>query len=249
MHRYGSMDIAARIAGAPRLARLGGEAWALKGAQVLDCRMEIDASAGDALIPPSLRPGLPSYGGISVMRVAESPAGPFGLAELRIGVRAGAIASWFVLGAICDSEAAAAALAEGWGYPVRPGEVEIEDLYHQVTATARLGGRQVLRLKLRERHALPGTRMNVPSVTTLAEAPDGRPVLVNAPVSSAYASADGGPQALEAFDAAAFGAGDAFLPRFPMGAAFGTAEITLGAPAFLIDPERPAEESVEPVAA
>ena len=53
MHRYGSLDVAARAKDAPVITALATDPWALKGVRVLDCRTEIDARAGDALIPPS----------------------------------------------------------------------------------------------------------------------------------------------------------------------------------------------------
>ena len=247
MHRYGTLDIAARAAAAPRLSALGGEPWALKGVQILDCRMEIDALPADALIPPSLRPGIPSYGAVVVSRVPESPVGPFTLAELRVGVRVGSAPSFLVVGAVCDSAAAREALARRWGYAVVPGEVSLEALYHQVTARAWTDSGPALELRLTDRRLLPGTRMNVPSIVNLAHAPDGRLVLVNAPVQATYAQADGGPHQMPVFNGQVFGAADCFRPAFPMGAAFGVADLTLGAVAFTIDPVRPAEESVEAV--
>ncbi len=247
MHRYGTLDIAARAGAAPRLKALGGEPWILKGVHILDCRMEIDAAPADALIPPSLRPGIPSYGAVVVTRVPDSPVGPFVLAELRVGVRIGAVAGFFVVGAVCDSEAARQALAERWGYRVAPGQVRLDDLYHQVAARVETAGRLVLDLRLTERRLLPGTRMNTPSIVNLAQAPDGSLTLVNAPLNAAYAQADGGPHIMPVFEGEAFGAGGAFRPMFPMGGAFGLADLTLGATAFTIDPLIPAEESVEAV--
>ena len=247
MHRYGTLDIAGRAATAPRLKALGGEPWILKGAQILDCRMEIDAGPADALIPPSLRPGIPSYGALVVTRAPDSPVGPFVLAELRVGVRIGAVAGFFVVGAVCDSHPARQALAERWGYSVAAGEVRLDDLYHQVTARVQVGGRPALEIRLTERRLLPGTRMNTPSVVNLAQAPDGRLILAAAPVQAAYAQADGGPHVMPVFNGEAFGAGQAFRPMFHMGAAFGTADLTQGATAFIVDPLIPAEESIEAV--
>lgn len=248
MHRYGSLDIAAKARRAPALKALATEPWVLKGARVLDCRTEIDAGAGDDLIPPSLRPAMPSFGSIIVSQFPDSPVGPFNLAELRVGVRMGAIGGLFSIGAVCDCEPARQALSERWGFNVLAGEVILEDLYHRVDATVRVAGRTVLHLRLTHRQLLPGTRLNVPSVVNLAKL-DGAPILTHAPVIMAYAQADGGKQALLAFDGSAFGAGEAFRPVFPMGASYGVADMTLGAVDLTIDPVRPAEESVTPVAA
>ena len=245
MHRHGVLDIAARAARAPRLVAFGAEPWTLKGVHILDCRTEIDAAAGDALVPPSLRPGIPSYGSIAVLQVPDSPVGAFSLAELRVGVRVGAMPGVFLVGAVCDSEPARQALAERWGYPVVAGEVRLEELYHQARGIVRVDGRTALDLRLTDRKVLPGLRLNLTSIVNLAHAADGRLILANTPVQLTYAQADGGRQMLDAFDGSAFGAGEHFRPAFPMGATIGVADLTLGAIDVLVDPLRPAEESVE----
>ncbi len=247
MHRYGTLDTKVRAATAPELKGLKAEPWTLKAVHVLDVRTEIDAAAGDALIPPALRPGIPSYGVIAVTHAPESPAGPFTLAELRVGVRVGAIASQFLVGAVCDNAAAAAVLAQTRGFEVRLGEVSLVEHYHQVTARVTVDGRTALKLRLTDRHSLPGTRLNLPSIVTLAR-DGGRAVLLNVPAQLVYAQADGGRQIIEAFDGTLFGAGDAFRPVFPMSAAFGTADLTLETPDFTMDPTRPATETWAAVA-
>jgi hypothetical protein len=246
MHRYGTLDIQAKAAAAPVLTAMAREPWTLKGVHILDCRTEIDAKAGDALIPPSLRPGIPSYGALVVSRVEDSAAGPFAIAELRVGVRIGSTAGFFLVGAVCDSAAARQALAERWGYPSAAGEIALDELYHKVSARVTVAGRTVLELSLSDRRPLPGTRLNVPSIVNLARQGPGGPLrLFNTPVQSAYAQADGGRYVIGAFDGAAFGADEAFRPSFPMGSTIGLAEIVLGAVDVTADPVRPAEESLE----
>jgi hypothetical protein len=246
MHRYGTLDVAARAAAAPVLKGLQTAPWTLKGVQVLDARTEIDTGPADALVPPALRPGIPAYGSLSVMRVPESPAGPFQLAELRVGVRVGAIAGFFLVGAICDSPAAAAALGEEHGFPVRLGEIALEELYHQVTAKVSVEGRTALQLRLTERHPLPGTRLNLPSLITLARQ-GSKPLRLSTPTQIAYAQPDGGRHQILAFDGSLFGAGDHFRPVFPMSSTFGTADLTLGSPDFTMDPEHPAQDTIAAV--
>ena len=246
MHRYGTLDVAARAAAAPALKSLKAEAWTLTGVQVLDARTEIDTAPADALVPPALRPGIPAYGSLSVMRVPDSPSGPYQLAELRVGVRVGPIAGFFLVGAVCDSPAAAAALAEQRGFPIRLGEIRMEELYHQVTARVSVEGRTALELRLAERHPLPGTRLILPSLITLAQE-GGKPLLLSTPTQIAYAQPDGGRHEILAFDGSLFGAGEHFRPVFPMSATFGTCELTLGAPDFTMDPEHPAQDTIAAV--
>ena len=249
MNRYGRMDIAARAGKAPVLTGPGGPALELKGVRTLDARMEIDAQAGDLLIPPSLRPAIPSYGSIAVSEIAESEVGPFSLAELRVGVRIGAVASFFLVGAVCSTDEACEALKARFGYPAVAGVVELQELYHEVCAHVAVGGRTALKLRLGQRRPLPGTRLGLSSLVALARRGAGGPsTLLHIPVQADWGAADGGRQLLDAFSPEAFGAAQAFRPAFPMSAAFATADITLGAPDAVIDPETPAEESLEAVA-
>lgn len=248
MNRYGSMDLVARAADGLALDALATEALELKGVRILDCRTEIAAGPADALVPPALHPGIPAYGGWVVMQADDSPFGPFALAQLRIGVRIDAVGAFFAVGAVCDCEPLRRALAEGWGWRVGEGQARIEELYHRVDATVTTGGRTVLGLTLTERRPLPGTRLSTPSLVSLARF-RGRSTLINAAVTSNNIGADGGRYALTAFDGAAFGANDAFRPSFPMGATYGVADLTLGAPDFIMDADRPAEETLREAAA
>jgi len=248
MNRYGRMDVAARAAKAPVLEGLGGPALQLKGVRTLDARMEIEAQAGDLLIPPSLRPAIPSYGSIAVSEIADSEVGGFGLAELRIGVRIGAVPAFFLIGAVASTDAACEALRRRFGYPAVPGLVELQEHYHEVCAHVAVGGRAALRLRLGRRRPLPGTRLGLSSVVTLARrGAKGPATLLNVPVQAEWGAVDGGRQVLDAFVPEAFGAGQAFRPALEMSAAFGACELALGAPDVTIDPEKAAEESLAAV--
>ena len=54
-----------------------------------------------------MHPALPSYVILAVTKYSESPVGPFNLAVLRLGSRAGAHPRGFLLGAVASTEAAA----------------------------------------------------------------------------------------------------------------------------------------------
>jgi hypothetical protein len=247
MNRYGKLDLKARGPKAPVF--LGGGALRMQGVKMLDVRMEIQAEAGDLLIPASLRPAIPSYGSIAISCVAESEVGPFNMAALRVGVRVGAVPAFFVLGAICSTDEACEALSARFGYPITAGVVELKDAYHQVAAHVAVGGRTAAKLRLMDRKPLPGTRLNLNSLITLARQGEGGPLtLLNIPVEASWGAVDGGRQVLDAFNPEAFGADQAFRPAFPMSAAHGTVDLTLQSPDVAIDPEIPAEESVRAVA-
>ena len=161
-------------------------------------------------------------------------------------VRIGAVASFFLVGAVCSTDEACQALSERLGYPVQTGLVELEEMYHQVCAHVAVGGRTALRLRLMDRRVLPGTRLGLSSFVTLARR-GGTTSLLHLPVQADWGAVDGGRQVLDAFNPEAFGAGQAFRPAFPMSAAFGACELTLAAPDATIDPQTPAEESLAAV--
>ena len=98
------------------------EAWTLKGAQVLNILYEIDNDTVDDLIPVTMRPAIPAYAIFNVTRYPESPAGPFTIAEVRVGSRAGVRPRGFVLRSYVNTEAAASELAQRWGYPAVAGK-------------------------------------------------------------------------------------------------------------------------------
>ncbi len=248
MNRYGTLDLAAYPA--TTVQSLADAPVVLKGVRVLDLRTEIDTASADRLIPSSLHPAIPCFGVLSVMSVADSPFGPFNLADVRVGVRVGGMPSLFVVGAICDSAPAREALAGRWGLPVGAGRVALRETYHQLSATADVEGRTALAISLGRRQPLPGTRLAVPSLISLVrQGPGGGLVLLNTPIEMIYGQVDGGRQEIHAYDGALFNTGELFRPTFPMSATTGLAEITLAAPDCTIDPEVAAEESLQSIAA
>ncbi len=248
MNRYGTLDVTKRAA--PVWANRSGEPFLLRGATVLDVRTELDSEAAYALVPPSMRPGIPPCGVVSVTRVNDSPVGPFGLAELRVGVRVGAMVSFFVVGAVCDSREAGSLLTERLGLPITMGDVSMVDLYHEVSAQVVVNGSVILQVRLTHRRVLPGTSLNTPSLVALARERAGGPlVLINTPLKFAYSQAEGGRQAIELLDGPGFGAGNDFCPTFAMSATIGTAEITFSPSDCCLDPIIPGEQSLRPLAA
>ena len=120
MPLYGTLELAPEAADLPTLRDLDTEAWHLPKAEILQLLFEVP-SATQALLPRAVHPAVPAYAVIAVTRYGESPVGPFTLAALRLGCRAGAHPRGYVLGAVASSAAAASALRERWGLPVVPG--------------------------------------------------------------------------------------------------------------------------------
>ena len=69
-----------------------------------------------------------------MQRVGASPWGPFAMAQTRIECRSGVRPRGFLIAAVVDNAAAAAALSSRWGFRVMPGEVRLRRFYDQVRA-------------------------------------------------------------------------------------------------------------------
>ena len=104
MPLYGTLDITANAKALPTLGNLDTEAWALPKAEMLQLLIEVPRSTTEGLLPKAMHPALPSYVILAVTKYSESPVGPFNLAVLRLGSRAGAHPRGFLLGAIASTE-------------------------------------------------------------------------------------------------------------------------------------------------
>ncbi|MGH6988351.1 MAG: acetoacetate decarboxylase family protein [Stellaceae bacterium] len=243
MHRYGTRDIKRWLASAPAIQSLKPEAWNLKGVHTLEARCEVDDVPADALVPPSLRPAIPAYCSVVVSRIPDSPVGPFSLAELRVAARVGPRPTYFLLNSFCDNPAARKELASRWGYRVAAGEVKLKEEHYRAIGTVTVDGRTVLDLLLSHRELLPGTRFNQLATVNLAKL-DGKPVLAGLSIEANFTSCDKGCQHLAAFDAAAWGTGEALRPLNPMTATIGVTDWTMGAIEFTVDPAVAAEQTM-----
>src|SRR5262249_8854147 len=124
MPLYGTLDITQAPARLPTLANLDTEAWTLPKAETMQLLVEVPLTSTEALLPKAMHPAGPSYVIFAVTRYPESPAGPFNLAVMRLGSRAGAHPRGYLLGAVASTEAAAKELRVRWGLPVETGEVK-----------------------------------------------------------------------------------------------------------------------------
>ena len=91
MPLYGTLDITQNAKALPTLGNLDTEAWALPKAEMLQLLIEVPRSTTEGLLPKAMHPALPSYVILAVTKYSESPVGPFNLAVLRLGSRAGAL--------------------------------------------------------------------------------------------------------------------------------------------------------------
>src|SRR5437868_6940987 len=124
MPLYGTLDLTTVTKKLPTLVNLDTESWALPKAEMMQLLIEVPRSSTEGLLPKAMHPALPSYVILAVTKYSDSPVGPFNLAMLRLGTRAGAHPRGLVLGAIASTDAAARELRARWGIPVEPGEVK-----------------------------------------------------------------------------------------------------------------------------
>src|SRR6516225_12380789 len=141
MPLYGTLDLTTVARKLPTLANLDTEAWTLPKAEIMQLLVEVPRSSTDGLLPKAMHPALPSYVIFAVTRYPESPAGPFNLAVMRLGSRAGAHPRGFLLGAVASSEAAAKELRNRWGFPVEAGEVRFLRRHDRVMGTVTKAGK------------------------------------------------------------------------------------------------------------
>jgi hypothetical protein len=209
MPLYGALDLTTVAQKLPTLANLDTEAWTLPKAEVMQLLVEVPRSSTDGLLPKAMHPALPSYVIFAVTRYAESPAGPFTLAALRLGSRAGAHPRGFLLGAVVSSEAAARELRGRWGIPVEAGEVKFLRRHDRVMGTVKKDGRTILDCALIDPRPVSGTDVQYINWVTAANAPlDGQtqPMLIQVDPKYTIYKADRGKPEVATFDAAAWNA-------------------------------------------
>ncbi|MFD0392630.1 hypothetical protein ACFQ3Z_07155 [Streptomyces nogalater] len=129
---------------------------------------------------------------VSVLRAAESDAGPFTLAETRVVCRSGARGRGFHVSDFIDGEEAARLLARRWGYRARPAAVALRLRYHGAAAEVRADGRLLLDARLLDPVPLAPADLRFTDSMHLARTPRGsRSSRSNAPTTSRPPSAAG----------------------------------------------------------
>ena len=170
MPTFGTLELGRVADRLPAMRDLDTEAWALPGAEILQLAFEVPRATA-ALLPKAMHPAIPPYATIWVSRYAESPVGPFTLAQLRLMGRAGAHPRGLVLGAVASTAEAATALRERWGLPVVAGQVTFTRRHDRITATATRDGATVLDVGLIDPEPISGNDVQYIHSVTLARAP------------------------------------------------------------------------------
>lgn len=241
MPLYGTLDITQNAKVLPTLPNLDTEAWTLPKAEMMQLLIEVPRSSTDGLLPKAMHPALPSYVIAAVTRYPESPVGPFNLAVLRLGSRAGAHPRGFLLGAYASSEKAATELKARWGLPVQAGDVKFVRRHDRVMGTVTKDGKTILDAALVDPQPVAGNDVQYINWVTAANAPlDGttQPMLIQVDPKYTFYKAERGKPQISAFEAAAWNAGSIRLAD-PIVGTCCTVDTDLPRIRFVMDPLKP----------
>jgi hypothetical protein len=242
---FGTANVDALAAGAPRMERLDTEALVLPGAEVFQTTFEMPGAVRDVCIPPALHPTDPPLVSFRFVRAAGGPLGAFTLAELRVECRSGLRPRGFLVASVVDVPDAARALAERWGFRCRAGDVVLARHYDAVRGTVRIGGATILDVALRDPDPLGRHDVQYTASMHLAHTPRGVR-LVQVDPAFVVERAERGRAELAAFDAAAWG--DARIAAVhPVSASIAIAEMTLPRLRYVCKPDVWAFEGTEHV--
>ena len=243
----GTRDLSNLVAGSPLVTNLESDRWEFPGAQILQLMYEIDDAQMTSLIPPALHPTIPPTLVFTVTRVPQSPAGPFVLAEVRVGSRSGARPRGFLARAYCDSPTATKELRERWGYPAVTAPVTMEKRYDRIHARVGEGASTCLELTLLNPEPISGNDlMYLAGLNVARIVRDGveLPRLVQVDPDFVFRSADRGKPQLDVFDAVAWELPNA-KPMSAVSASYAVADITMPVIRYLADPAKSPLEAVE----
>jgi len=230
---------------APTLAGFDAPDLDLRDCGFLQALCEIEAEPMCAMLPPALHPTLPPVVGFSAWDVADSPFGPFRLAQLRIECRSGLRPRGLLVGAVVDGAEARRELAARFGFRAEPGEVELVRAYD--ATRLRVGGARTPRLELVLRAPQRIGEADTQFVSSLHPAVTPRGFrLVQVDAEHAVLRAERGRLELVHFDAAAWGE-PRIRPSWPLPGVVGRADVTLRALRFVCRPDVLAFEGTESV--
>lgn len=244
----GSADVNALAARAPALDAYPAEPLVLGDVTLLQMVLEMRNGAREAVLPPSLHPTIPPTLSIQVWDVADSPWGGFRAAVARVSCRAGVRARGFTTAAWASDEAAAAGLANTYGYPCRSGEVTFQHGYAgaEVSVSSGTGG-TVLAAHAIGPEPLGGDDVQYTGTLNLAHTPVGLRLL-QVEFGVAARTSERLRARLDGFEAAAWGDGR-LDPYYVVTASLARAEVTFAPIRFVLRPDELAFTGTEPVAA
>jgi hypothetical protein len=221
------------------------EELTLPDVEVLQAMFEMRIASREASLPPSLHPSAVPTFVAQVWRCPDSPWGPFGLAQGRVGSRSGLRPRGHIQGCVCDNAAATEALRARWGFPAHDGTVTLHHHYDAVEASVAVGSTMVLSLRGLDLEPLAGSDIAYSGSVALAHTPRGLR-LVQIDYDVAVDRAERLRPQLDAFDANKFGVHAAAVPYYPVSASIAVGALTLHRLRFVCRPEEIAFTGTEP---
>ena len=237
---FGTMDPELRAATAAHVERPAEDAWETDEARELRLTFEVDDTLRLDLIPPALHPSIPLYAHLTVRTHGTSPVGAFALAEIRIMTRAGSHYGGYCIGAFADTEDAVTLLRDGYGWPVRLGEVMLRDRYYGAQAIVSVDGRTVLEMAIERTEPITPADLLITAGFNLAYVGSELRLLQEEPHYE-IERVDRGQPSVVVIDSEAFGDARVKLTN-PVVATYLKGGFQLGKVRYLIDPTRPATE-------
>ncbi len=241
----GTADLQSLAQGAPTLPDFDTKPLRLDGVETLQVFCEMERAGAESLLPPGLHPTLPPVVTWLVQRIADSPWGPFGLAQCRIECRSGLRPRGFLRAGIIDNEAAATQLAARWGYTLRSGDVALERGYDRSCARVTRSGEAILDLMLEDPQPLRSEDAYHVANMHLAKTPNGLR-LVQVDPDFEVERVERGRPIIRRFDAAAWNS-VGVRPSHPVSALFTVGAVTLPALRYVCRPDVLAFEGSERV--
>lgn len=231
----GTASLDALAARAPLMDRLDSPSATCEHADVLHVAYEIATPHRQAMLPPALHPTDPPLVTWLLYRCPASPWGPFAMAQTRIECRSGLRLRTFLLSAVVDSHAAAAALGGGWGYAIQKGDIELHRHYDSARATVVVDGRTIWDVMVSDPDPLSAGDVQYAANMNLAHTPRGLRLVQVEPRYQIHRVERGRPRVVR-FDGGAWG--DARVePVYPVAASLAVADITIPRIRFLCRPD------------
>lgn len=235
---FGTKDGATLLAGAPTMRDLNAAPWEMEKAEILNLIFEINDEKMVDLLPKALHPTIPPIIYFSLHKFPDSPAGPFLLAQARIGCRAGVRPRGFLTAAYVDTKAAADALASQWGFTVRVADVALHRYHDRVAMTVSDSGRVILDAALVRPEPVSGGDVQYVANMNLARVED-KPLLVQVDPEFTFHKAERGRPEASKFVGEAWNAAGVEI-TWPVSASFAVADTGFPAIRYVVNPDVPA---------
>jgi hypothetical protein len=242
----GSASVEALGELAPEVPSLQTASVTARGMEIVQAGFEYPYALRESLLPPGLHPTNPPMLTVLVYRCVDPAAasetsgtlGAFTMVQVRIECRSGMRSRGFLLGAYCDSEAAAVELATRWGYRTTVGRCELRRGYDRVAVSvtpAGSAGPPVLALELLDPMPLAPTDVQYVANMNLARTPAGLRLLQVEPEHTVSRAERALPR-LTAWNGAAWGA-PALQPGSPIAGSIAVGDITWPALRYVCRPD------------